>query len=122
MRSEDGFAVRGAGEPGEAEADAVGTVVSTESISCVELLQEVGLATVVATAAASVEPVPTSVGTVKTEAKSLSAEGKVHPWPGQRSMVVTDAETRATKHPEGAKRSFTLIRGPCVRQSQNRRR
>ena len=31
MRSEDGFNVGGAGEPGEAGADAVGPVVSTES-------------------------------------------------------------------------------------------
>ena len=76
MRSEDGFAVWGAGEPGEAEADAVGPVVSTESVSCVELLEGVGWATVVAVAGASAEPVPTSVGTAKTEAKSLSADGK----------------------------------------------
>ena len=32
MRSEDGFTAWGAEEPDEAEADAVGPVVSTESI------------------------------------------------------------------------------------------
>ena len=68
MRSEDGFTVGGAGEPGEAGADAVGPVVSTESVPCVGLLGGVGWATAVATAGASAEPVPTSVGTAKTEA------------------------------------------------------
>ena len=38
MLSEDDFTVGGAGEPGEAEADAVGTVVSTESVPYVCLL------------------------------------------------------------------------------------
>ena len=38
MRSEDGFTVGGAGEPGEAGADAVGPVVSTASVPCVGLL------------------------------------------------------------------------------------
>ena len=37
MRSEDGFAVGGAGEPGETGADTVGPAVSTESVPCVEL-------------------------------------------------------------------------------------
>ena len=70
MRSEDGFAVGGAGEPGETEADADGPVVSTESVPCVELLEKgVGWATVVAAAGASTEPVPTSVGAAKTEAR-----------------------------------------------------
>ena len=101
MRSEDGFTVWGAGEPGEAGADAVGPVVSTESAPCVELLEGVGWATVVAAAGASAEPVPTSVGTAKTEAKSLSAAGKARPRPGQRSTMATDAETRATNLPEG---------------------
>ena len=114
MRSEDGFAVWGAGEPGEAEADAVGPVVSTESVSCVELLEGVGWATVVAPAGASAEPVPTSVGPAKTASKSLSAAGKACPRPGQQSTVVTEAETRATKLSEGAERSSILIRGPCV--------
>ena len=60
MRSEDGFTVWGAGEPGEAAADAVGPVVSTESVPCLGLLEGVGWATVVAAAGASVEPVPTA--------------------------------------------------------------
>ena len=96
MRSEDGFTVWGAGEPGEAGADAVEPVVSTESVPWVELLEGVGWATVNAAAGASAEPVPTSEGTAKTEAKSVSAAGKVRPRPGQRSTVATDAETRAT--------------------------
>ena len=118
MRFEDGFTVGGAGEPGEAEADAVGPVVLTNSVPCVGLLEEVGWATAVEAAGASAEPAPTSVGTAKTEAKSLSAAGKVHPRPGQRSTVATDAETRATNLPEGAERSSILIRGPCVRKPQ----
>ena len=75
MRSEDGFTVWGAGEPGEAAADAVGPVVSTESVPCLGLLEGVGWATVVAAAGALAEPVPDSVGTAKTNAKSLSAAG-----------------------------------------------
>ena len=42
MRSEDGFTLGGAGEPAEAGADAVKLVVSTESVSCVGLLEGVG--------------------------------------------------------------------------------
>ena len=109
---------RGAGEPGEAGADAVGPVVSIESVSCVGPLEGVGWATAVAAAGASAEPVPTSVGTAKTEAKSLSAAVKARPRPGQRSTVATDAEARATNLPEGAERLSTLICGPCVRKSQ----
>ena len=82
MRSEGGFTVGGAGEPGEAGADEVGPVVSTESVPCVGLLEGVGWATAVAAAEASAEHAPTSVGTAKTEAKSLSAAGKAHPRPG----------------------------------------
>ena len=113
MQSEDGFTFGGAGEPGEAEADAVGPVVSTESVACVGLLEGVGWATAVAAAGASAEPAPAT-----TEAKSLSAACKVRPPPGQRSTVATDAETRATNLPEGAERSSILLRGPCVRKSQ----
>ena len=79
MRCEYGFGVWGAGEPDEAEADSVGPLVSTESVPCVELLEGIGWAPVVAAAGSSAEPVPTSVGMAKTEAKSLSAAGKVHP-------------------------------------------
>ena len=68
MGSQDGLTVGGAGEPGEAGADAVGPVVSTESVPCVGLLEGVGWATAVAEAGASAEPVPTSVGTAKIEA------------------------------------------------------
>ena len=113
MRSEGGFAVGGAGEPGETGADTVGPVVTTESVPCVELLEKgVGWATVVAAAGASAEPVLTSVITAKTEAKALSAPGKARPRPGQRSTVAREAETQATKYSEGAERSSILIRGP----------
>ena len=113
MRSEDGFAVAGVGEPGETRADTVESAVSTESVPCVELLEKgVGWATVVAAAGASAEPVLTSVITAKTEAKALSAPGKARPRPGQRSTVAREAETQATKYSEGAERSSILIRGP----------
>ena len=118
MRSEDGFAVGGNDEPGETEVDAVSPVVSNESVSGVDLLEGVGWTTVVAASGASAEPVPTSLGTVKTEAKTLSAAGKIRPQPVQRSTVATEAELRATNPPEGAERSTILIRGPCVRKSQ----
>ena len=110
MWFQHGFTVGGAGEPGGAGADADRPVVSTESVPCAGLLEGVGWATAVAAAGASAEPVPTSVGTAKTEAKSLLAAGKGRPRPGQRSTVVTDAETRATNLPEGAERSSILIR------------
>ena len=118
MRSEGGFVVGGAGEAGETGANAVGPAVSTESVPRVELLENaVGWTTVVAAAgAASVEPVPTPVGTAKNEAKTLSAADKARPRPGQRSTVATEAETRA-KLSEGIERSSILIRGPCVRKS-----
>ena len=58
MRSEDGFAVGGTGEPDEAGADAVRPVVSTELVPCVGLLEGVGWATAVAATGVSAEPVP----------------------------------------------------------------
>ena len=76
MRSEDGFTVGGAGEPGEAGADAVGTVVSTESVPWVGLREGVGWATAVSAARASAEPVPTSVDTAKTEANRCRLQAK----------------------------------------------
>ena len=103
IRSEDGFTVGGVGEPGEAGADAVGPVVSTESVPCVGLYEGVGWTTIVAAAGASAESAVTSVGTAKTEAKSLSAAGRPLPRPGQRSKVATDAETRATNLPREQK-------------------
>ena len=83
IRSDDGFTVLGAGESGVDEVDAVGPVVATESVSWVELLDGDGWATVVVAAGTSAEPAPTSVGTAKTEAKSLSAASKARPRPGQ---------------------------------------
>ena len=67
---------RGAGEPGEAGADAVGPVVSTKSVPCVGLLEGVGWATAVAAAEASAEPVLTSVCTAKTEANRCRLQAK----------------------------------------------
>ena len=104
MWSEDGFTVGGAGEPGEAGADTIRPVVSTESVPCVELLEKgVGWATAVAAAGATAEPVLTSVGTAKAESKVLSAAGRARSRPGQRSTVVTEAETQATKPPKEKK-------------------
>ena len=82
IRSEDGFTVGGTGEPGGAGADAVGPVVSTESVPCVGLVEGLGWATAVGAAGVSAEPVPITVGTAKTGAKSLSAAGKARPRPG----------------------------------------
>ena len=97
MRSEGGFAVGDAGEPGEVGADTVVPMVATESVPCVELLVKgIGWATVIAAAGASAESVPTSVGTAKTEAKAVSAAGNIRPRPGQRSAVATDAESLPT--------------------------
>ena len=76
MRSKDGFTVGGPGESGEAGADAVGPVVSTASVPWVGLLEGVGWATAAAAAGASAEPVPTSVGTVKTEANRCRLQAK----------------------------------------------
>ena len=84
MPSEESFTVGGAGEPGEVGADTVGPVVSTESVPYLGLLEGVSLATAVAAAGASAEPVPTLVGTAKAEAKSLTAGSKARPRPGQR--------------------------------------
>ena len=76
MWSKEGFTVGGIGEPGEAGADAVGPVVSTESVPCLGLLEGVGWATAVAAAGAPPEPVPTSVGTAKTEANRCRLQAK----------------------------------------------
>ena len=76
MRSEDGITVWGTGEPGEAGADVVGPVVSTEAVPCVGLLERVGWATAVAAAGASAEPVLTSVGTAKTEGNRCRLQEK----------------------------------------------
>ena len=123
MRSEDVFAVGGAGEPGETGADTVGPVVSMESVPCVELLEKgVGWATVVAAAGASAEPAPTSVGTDKTETKSLSAASKARPRPGHRSTVATEVETRETNSPKEQKgRQSSYVARVCENR-ENRRR
>ena len=91
---------------------------------CVELLEKgVGWATVVAAAGASAKPVPTSVGTAKTEAKAVSAAGKTRPRSGQQSTVETEAETRATKLLEGAESSSILsLYVACVCENRKNRR
>ena len=76
MQSEDGFTAGGAGELGEAGADAVRPLVSTLSVPCVGPREGVGWATAVAAAGASAEPVPTSVGTAKTEANRCRLQAK----------------------------------------------
>ena len=115
MRSEDGFAAGGTGEPGETGADTFGPVFLTESAPYVELLEkEVGSATVVAAAGASAEPVPTSVGTAKTEEKALSAEGKTRRCGGTAIDGGDGGRNTSDKKPEGAERSSILIRGRCV--------
>ena len=91
---------------------------STESVSCVRLLEGVGWVTAVAAVGASAEPTPTSVGTAKTDAKSLSGAGKIRPRPEQRSTVSTDVETRAKNFPERAEMSSVLTRSPYVQKSQ----
>ena len=95
-------------------------VVTTESVPRVGLLEKgVGWEVVVAAAGASVEPMPTSVGTAKTEAKAVSAAGENRPRPEQRLTLVIEAETRATKLPERAERLSILNHGPFVPKSSN---
>ena len=117
MRPEGGKAVGGAGSPCGEGADAAGSVIAAGSAPC-EVFDGKGACWVilVAAARASAEPVPPSEGTAKTEAKAMSAEGKISPRPGRQSSVVTAAVTRATKLPEGTERSSILIRGPCARK------
>ena len=122
MRSEDGFTVGGAEEPGEAGADTVGPVVSTESVTCVGLLEGVGWATAVAAAGASAEPVPPSVGTAKTEAKSLSAAGEARPQPGsdRRWRRIQKYERRISpKEQKGCQSSY--VARVCENRSSQRR-
>ena len=68
----------------------------------------------VAAARASAEPVPPSMGMAITEAKTVSAAGEIDPRPVQPSVVVTEAEMRATNLPGEAERPSILIRGSCV--------
>ena len=70
--------------------------------------------TAAAAAGASVEPLPPSESAAKTEAKSVSAAGKIAPRAGRRSTVVTAEDTKVTYLPEGAERSSIVIRGPHV--------
>ena len=120
MRPEGGKAVGGAGSPCDEGTDATRSVISAESAPC-EVLDVGGACwvTLFAAAGASAEPVPPPEGTVKTEAKAVSAAGKLSPRPGRQSSVVTAAVTRATNLPEGAERSSIPIRDPCVRKSRN---
>ena len=84
--------------PSKAETDTVEPVVTAESVSCVKLLNRgVGCAIVVATARASAEHVPPSMGRAKTEAKTVSAAGEIDPRPVQDSTAAMEAETRVTR-------------------------
>ena len=83
-----------------AQTDTIKPVVAAESVSCVELLERgIGYAMVVAAARACAEPVPPSIGMAKTEAKTVSAAGKIDPRPVQPSAVATKAEPRAKNVP-----------------------
>ena len=94
MRSKGGVVDEGAGVPIEAKTDTVGPVVAAESVSCVELLvRGVGWATDVAAARASLGPVPHSMGTAKTEPKTVSVAGEIGPRQEQPSAVATKVET-----------------------------
>ena len=109
MPSEDGVADGVAGMPNEAETDTVEPVVAAESVSFVKIFDRgVGCATVDAAARVSAEPVPTSVGMAKTEAKMVSSAGEIDPRPVQPSAVATEAETRATNLPGDAERPSIL--------------
>ena len=88
-------------------------MVSTELVPCVELLEGVSWATVVATAGAFAEPAPNSVGAAKTESKSLPAASQARPRPGQRSVVVTEAEARLTKLLEQKGRQSSYVARVC---------
>ena len=71
----------------------------------------------VAAARASAEPVPPSMGMAKTEAKTVSAAGEIHPRPIHPSVVAIEAETRATNLSREAETPSILIRGSCVQKS-----
>ena len=84
-------------------------VVAEESVSYVNLLDRgVGYAIGVAAARASGEPVPSSIGIAKSEAKAVSAAGEIDWRPVQSSVVATEAETRAINLPGGAERPSSL--------------
>ena len=104
--------------PSKAETDTVKPMVAAGAVSCVELLDtQVGCAMGVAAARDSAEPVPPSMVMAKTEAKTVSAAGRIDPRSVQPSVVATEAETRATNLPGEAERLSILIRGSCVRKS-----
>ena len=122
MRYEGAFAVGGAGAPGETGADTVGPVVTTEAVPCVELLEKgVGWATVVAAAGACAEPVPTSVGTAKTQAKSLSAAVKpARGRDGDRRWRRRHKQERRNS-PKGVKSCLFLYVARVCENRKNRR-
>ena len=98
MRPQGGNAVVGAGSPGGERTDASESVMATELAPC----EGACLATAIAAAGASAEPVPPSEGTPKNEAKAVSAAGKIAPRSGRQSTVVTAADARTTKRPSPA--------------------
>ena len=122
MRSEDDFTVEGAGEQGEAGADAVGPVVSTESVLCVGLFEGVDWATAVAAAGSSAEPVLTSVGTAKTEANRCRLQAKPAHRRGsdRRWRRMQKHERRISpKEPKGRQSSY--VARVCENRNYQRR-
>ena len=94
-----------------AETGTVEPVVAAGAVPCVELRdRSVGCAMGVAAARASAEPVPPSMGMAKTEVQTVSTAGEIDPRPVQRSVMATEAETRATKLPGEAEMTSILIR------------
>ena len=74
--------------PSKADTDTFEPVVAAESISCVDLLDRgAGCAMGVAAARVFAKPVPPSMGTAETEAKTVSALGEIDPRPVQPSGV-----------------------------------
>ena len=112
---------RGAGEPSETGADAVGPVVSTESVSCVGLLEGVGWETSVAAAGASAEPVPTSVGAAKTEANRCRQQAKPARGRGRdrRWRRLQKHERRTSPKEQSGRQASCLAR---VRENRNYQR
>ena len=111
MRPDGGRAVRDAGLPGRI-SDRVGREESS--------LREVACwATAVMAAGASAEPVLSTEGTAKIEAKAVLVVDEITRRQGHRSTVVTEVDTGAINLSEGAERPSILIYGPCAMKAVN---
>ena len=122
MWFQHGFTVGGAGEPGEAGADAVGPVVSTESVPWVGLLEGVSWGTDVAAAGASAEPVPTSVGTAKIEGNCCRLQSKPARGRGsdRRCRRMHRHERRISPKEQKGRQSSYVARVCEIRENQRR--